>query len=73
MSLQIATVSQLVTENPALTNGGVRWDIFNANKNGLADKKAIIRKGRRIYIVVDRYFDWLDSLGSLSGEEGGCK
>jgi hypothetical protein len=66
MSLHIATVPQLAKDNPALTEGGLRWDIFNAEKNGLAASKAIIRKGRRVYIVVDRYFEWLDSLGSKS-------
>ena len=65
--MQIATVPQLAKEHPALTEGGLRWDIFNAEENGLADSKAIIRKGRRVYIVVDRYFKWLDSLDGSSG------
>ena len=66
MSFQIATVSQLAKDYPALTEGGLRWDIFNADTNGLTESKAILRKGKRVYIVVDRYFKWLDSLSSNS-------
>jgi hypothetical protein len=55
----LRTVNQFLVENPAFTHGGVRWDIFNAERNGLAATGAIIRKGRRIYIDVDAYFAWL--------------
>ena len=56
---KIRTVSQLLAENPALTPGGIRWDIFNRHRNGLAISGAIIRKGRRIYIDPELYFEWI--------------
>jgi hypothetical protein len=59
MLQKLRTVNQLAKENPALTTGGIRWDIFNGGSNGLATSGAIIRKGRRIYIDPDLYLDWL--------------
>lgn len=58
--MDILTVNQFVKQNPAFTEGGIRWDIFNAEKNGLKQNKVIIRKGRRVYIVPERYFAWLE-------------
>lgn len=56
---ELRTVDQLVAENPALTPGGIRWDIFNADNNGLASTGAIIRRGRRVYIAPRLYLDWM--------------
>lgn len=55
----LKTVNQLVADTPALTHGGLRWDIFNAERNGLQDSGAIIRRGRRILIDEDKYMEWL--------------
>lgn len=41
------------------TPGGIRWQIFCADHNGLADAQAIVRRGRKVFIVVPRYLDWL--------------
>ncbi len=57
--MTLKTVNQLVADNPAFTPGGLRWDILNAEKNGLAAKGAILRKGRRVYLDEDLYFEWL--------------
>ena len=61
MLSNLRTVSQLVEENPAITPGGIRWDIFNSESNGLSKSGALIRKGRRIYIDPEKYFEWLKS------------
>lgn len=53
------TVKQFVAENPAFTDGGVRFQIFNEDKNGLKEAQAIIRMGRKVLIDADRYFDWI--------------
>jgi len=45
-----------------LTEGGLRFQIFNANNNGLASFGAIIRVGRRVLIDEERYFNWVDNL-----------
>ena len=57
--MNITTVAKLTEKHDGLTEGGVRWDIFNASKNGLAEKKAIIRKGRRVLLVEELYLAWL--------------
>jgi len=56
-----STISQLREDNPAFTEGGIRWQIFNSERNGLAEAGAIIRIGRRIYIDADAYFAWLEA------------
>ena len=57
----LQTVPQFSENNPAFPIGGLRWQIFNENKNGLKASGAIIRIGRKVLINVDRYFDWVDS------------
>lgn len=43
--------------------GGIRWQIFNEQSNGLADYGAVVRNGRSVYIDEDKYFEWLRSGG----------
>ncbi len=48
--------------NGAVTEGGIRWDLYNAKFNGLDASGAIIRrglKGSSILIDRDRYLSWL--------------
>jgi len=54
------TVKQFVAENPAFTTGGLRFEIFNREINGLAKSGAILRRGRRVLSHAPRYFKWLD-------------
>lgn len=35
------------------------WDLWNSAHNGLDKHGAILRKGRRVFIVVPKYRDWL--------------
>jgi hypothetical protein len=37
---------------------GLRWMIFNKDKNGFT--KAIVRSGRRVLIDEEKFFEWLD-------------
>lgn len=55
------TVPQLVNAEPALTTGGVRFDLFNRNSNGLEASGAVVRRGRRILLHRERYLAWLTS------------
>lgn len=57
----LLTVRQLAQQQPALTEGGIRWDIFNAKTNGLAKSGAILRRGRRITLDPAKYLAWMDS------------
>ena len=63
--MEIYTVKQLVDTIPALTEGGVRWQIFNKNSNGLSESGAIIKNGRRVLIEFPAYLKWL-----RNGKEG---
>lgn len=58
---KLRTIKQFVQENPAFTVGGIRFQIFNENSNGLKEAGAIIRIGRKVLIDADRYFDWVYS------------
>jgi len=55
----LLNVKQFAQQQPALTEGGIRWDLFNSKRNGLAKSGAIIRRGRRVLIDPDRYLEWL--------------
>lgn len=61
----LLTVKQFADANPAFTEAGLRWQIFNESTNGLAKSGAILRRGRRVYIDVDRYFAWLDQANGV--------
>ena len=54
----LMTVRQFCAAHPAFTEGSVRWLLFNRETNGLS--VALIKKGRRIWIDVDAFFDWLE-------------
>ncbi|WP_295386194.1 hypothetical protein [uncultured Thiodictyon sp.] len=56
----VLTVKQLAEQQPGLTEGGIRWDLFNRDKNGLVAAGAILRRGRKILIDPARYLDWLN-------------
>lgn len=55
----LQTIPQFSKSNPAFPVGGLRWQIFNADKNGLKEAGAIVRVGRKVLIDVDKYFDWI--------------
>lgn len=59
----LMTVRQMVQAlDGAISEGGIRWDIYNAKFNGLAESGAIIRrglKGSSILLDRDRYLNWM--------------
>jgi hypothetical protein len=60
MHPNLETVRTLAQKHPdVLTEGGIRFQIFNKNNNGLKESGAIIRVGRKVLIDTDRYFDWV--------------
>ena len=58
-SPKLQTVKQFVKDNPAFSVGGVRFQIFNEQSNGLKESGAIIRLGRKVLIDVKKYFQWV--------------
>ena len=53
------TVAQFCEKHRAFTEGGLRFQIFHAHSNGLADSGAIVRLGRKVLIDEDKYFDFV--------------
>jgi len=62
------TVSQLAKSEPAFSNGGIRWLIFNENTNGLKESGAIIRLGGKVVIHRTRFFRWLDAQNGIESK-----
>ncbi len=59
MSLpNLLTVSHFTQRYPAFPPGGLRYWIFNAEKNGLAP--ALRRVGRKVLIDEAAFFDWIE-------------
>ena len=54
----LRTVAQLADELPAFDEPALRRLIFHAESNGLSP--AIVRIGRRVYIDIDDFNQWLD-------------
>jgi hypothetical protein len=44
-----------------LTEGSLRFQIFNADENGLEESGAIVRIGSRVLIDEPKYFDGIES------------
>ena len=64
------TVQSLARKNPdVIKEGGVRWQIFNEDTNGLKESGAIIRVGngklKKVLIDTDKYFGWLCSQNEI--------
>lgn len=54
------TPRQLCERNPAISEGGLRFWLFNSEQNGL--EKCVRRVGRKILIDENLFLiDWLDS------------
>ena len=58
----LLTVSQFCTKHTFISQGGLRFQIFNADNNGLSSFGAIVRMGRKVLIDESRYFEWGESL-----------
>ena len=55
------TVKQFCEQNPAFTEGGIRFQIFNEKTNGLAKSGAVVRMGRKVLIKPVLFFAWLEA------------
>lgn len=66
---EIVTVKQAVKTHPFLTEGGLRFQIFNEDSNGLKEAGVVLRSGRKVLIDMDRYFTWLDAKNGVLATE----
>lgn len=53
------TPNQLAEKYPAFPIGGIRWNLFHAEKNGLA--KCVRRIGRKVLIEENLFLNWVDA------------
>lgn len=58
MTRVLKSISQFAS-GTAFTEPQLRFWIFQASRNGLADAGAVVRVGRRVYIDVDGFDAWL--------------
>lgn len=61
------TVKQFSDQQPGLTQGGIRWDLYNRTTNGLAKSGAVMNRGRRILIDPDKYLSWMEDRSAEAG------
>lgn len=64
----LKSVPQLAEVTP-FSEAQLRWWIFNEKSNGLSDRKAIVRIGRRVYVDVGRFYEWIDSINASGSPE----
>lgn len=64
----LTTVREFADSTP-FTEGQLRFWIFEAPRNGLAEVGAIVRVGRRLYIDRDAFNRWIDRQNPR-GEQG---
>lgn len=57
----LLTVSQFIKKHPFISNGGLRFQIFDAKNNGLEKVGAIVRMGKRVLVNEGKYFFWIES------------
>jgi hypothetical protein len=43
---------------PGFTEGSLRWLLFNRDDNGLSKSGAVVKLGRRVFIVPKRFRAW---------------
>ena len=58
MKRNLKTVASFALDGP-FTESQLRWWIFNEATNGLGEVGAVLKIGRRRYIDVDRFDDWI--------------
>lgn len=55
----LRAVEQMPEEFPYLTKGALRWLLFHRETNGL--NMAVVRVGRRLFIDIEKFSEWLES------------
>lgn len=60
MKRNLKSVAEFAAASP-FSEASVRWMLFCAKQNGLAEHKATVKIGRRVYIDPDAFDRWIDS------------
>ena len=68
----LITIKSFAQRYPDLaTEPALRWQVFNADGNGLIEAGAVIRVGRKVLIDSPRYRDWLTAHRGISKQPRG--
>lgn len=62
----LLTVRQFSQKHPAFPEGGLRHNIFHADKNGFA--QCVRRIGRKVLLDEQAVFNWIDEQNQMQGE-----
>ena len=54
----LLTVKQFSKKHPAFPENGIRYNIFNADKNGFI--RCVRRMGRKVLIHEAEFFNWIE-------------
>lgn len=57
----LLTIRQFAEKHKAFPDASLRWHVFRAASNGLDRMGAIKRIGRRVYVVEERFFEWVEA------------
>ena len=68
-STTLYTIAQFSERHPFISQGGLRFQIFNSKDNDLEQLGALVRLGKRVLINEPKYFEWIDSQQDDSGKK----
>ncbi|GEM_PF-4518987 len=57
--MHITTVKKLSIKHDGLTEKAIRVHIARRKVNGLEESGALFRRGKRVYIIEEKYLAWL--------------
>lgn len=58
---RLRTVKQFASTTPIFTESSLRWQMFNSATNGMDEYNVIVRLGKRVFIDVVNFEQWLAS------------
>lgn len=65
---ELVRCRQIVEESRGvITDGMLRWWVFNARSNGLAEAGAVVRVGRAVFLHRPRFNRWLSHAADREG------
>ena len=54
----LKTVRQVAELNPAFSENGIRWLIFNRERNGFA--QVVVKLGGRVFLDINKLNEWVE-------------
>ena len=63
----LRTVRQVAEANPAFSENGLRWLLFNREANGF--NSVVVKVGRRVLLDVTKLDEWIENQRCVYGGE----